>query len=206
MIKIKSTDRMTDLEVREALKKGEKRKVIENYIYLARDVMRYVNRKNYFQDPDDMFSVALLALVTGVYKIPEGHPEPGKYFWTRMHYHVLNFCKRNHVIKPPDSGQLIKFSLNATEEAALRVLNFEEYDGGSSSRLTSYLSYIPSNPYERLMKSIALTEWEKKIIDHRLEGKSITEIAKILGTNFVRIQRALENMKSRVVRILDGDL
>lgn len=187
---------MTDHEVRIALEKGEKEKVILNYIRLARDVTTYVNRSNYFQDPEDMFGVAILALVTGVEKIPEGHPEPGKYFWTRMRYHVINFCKRSHLIAVPDKPQLLKYNLDI-------FLVDEDHPG--EKRYNEFFTVEPNNAYGRIQETKALTPREKQIIDLRLEGKSITEIARELNTNFSKIQRALKDMKTRVLKVLDGE-
>ena len=58
---------------------------------------------------------------------------------------------------------------------------------------------------QRLEESPSLTNLEKRIIEKRLEGKSITEVVQELGTTYYVVQMSLKNMRNRVLRIMQGE-
>jgi DNA-directed RNA polymerase specialized sigma subunit len=236
-VKIKLPPQLTEKEASELLpcvRTGDekaKQRMIEGYIRLvaaitARQVVKYPHKAH------ELFSVALLALVTAIDRVSknigcETHDNVSAYVHKYVRCELLEFVKIDHVVKPPLNSAWLMQKL---KEHGREFLYYEfgcipyvEDVPDSTEQTESLLSADRSNQrfmlppkllrdankefdfsQIELLESDFFTTREKIILKMRIEGYTNERIGRAIGYTEARVGQLIKEMEKRVKKIVKG--
>lgn len=196
---------LTDQQVREHIRLEEFNVVIENYMHIASFLAYKVTMRNYNREHQELYAVAMHAIVEGVHRMGPDHPEPFRYIHKTVSGTLKKFCKRAHLVTIPDYAPDPSF-VQYMEEAVAGTSDSEDEDVGTQM---TYGTHSDPN-YKALAQNDLINHKfilpvEKDIIKHRLDGRTIEEIGVLCKMSTVSVQRTLDRMKAKVFSILYGE-
>jgi DNA-directed RNA polymerase specialized sigma subunit len=191
--------------------------VIESYMPLALKVAGYYMSLDH-RRADTIKSIALETLTVTINKI---YTDKGScknlrnYVHVRVRGDILNFFNRDKLMVMP-SGRQQEVDTDTesytVESVALKV-PFRpvviSMDGSSQSTLSNIHEAVAPAPMDtrpigEYLDSMNLTPRELRVVELRLEGFNMTEIAKQLDTYKVEIFRVLKRIQERMGNITPG--